>query len=127
MKKETNLLLLFGLFQSCTSIVDCENELIFTQKNSDNTKHLFVFTRDCGATTSKSIHFSLLNRGVILDDSYGGNIFVANGKPTLESYKEAISTKWIDKKVLEIQYDKSLRVFKRDTVWGDVQIRYLPR
>lgn len=125
MKKEINLLLFLALLQSCIPISDCKNELIYAQSNNDNTKHLFAFTRNCGATTSESIQLSLFNKTINLDDIEGGNIFIADGKPTLESYKEAISIKWIDKKALEVQFDKTLRVFKKDTVWNDIRIRYL--
>lgn len=125
MKKEVNILLFSAFLQSCTPIADCKNELIYAQSNSDNTRHLYAFTRNCGTTTSESIQLSLFNKNISLDDIEGGNIFIADGKPTLESYKEAISIKWIDKKALEVQFDKTLRVFKKDTVWNNIRIRYL--
>ncbi|NID09540.1 hypothetical protein [Fibrivirga algicola] len=125
MKTKIFGLLFFAFLQSCILKSDCENELISALNSDDDKLSLFLFTRDCGATTATSVQLLLRSKEDNLTDNETGNIFVADGKPTLESYREAVSVKWISKNVVEVQFDKTLRVFEQDTTWGSTKIKYL--
>jgi hypothetical protein len=105
---------------SCSSA--CGNQVIEQISSPDKTKTLYIFDRDCGATTDFVIHLAILDNSRKFGDGTVGNVFIADsnrGKVTLK-----VQTKWSSPSTIEIGYPSGSRVYKRKADVGGVRISY---
>jgi hypothetical protein len=61
----------------------CTNRLIEEKYSPDNSHKLFVFYRDCGATTKESIQIEIVNNDTKLTNNNVGNIFIMNSSSSI--------------------------------------------
>ncbi len=83
-----------------------------------------IFERECGATTSSSVHVSI-EPAPGHTPSGAGNVFTAD-----TNHKDIalhVTATWLSPKALRIEYDPRLRTFRREDRVGEVNITYLPR
>lgn len=113
--RKTFLLSLLILLVGCSI---CENSII-SEKVSPNREFLvYLFDRDCGATTSKSAHISLKKINSKLKNSEKGNVFIADNI-------EKIEVDWINAKSIEISVNSNCRIFLQEEKYNDIEINVI--
>lgn len=112
------------LISSC-SIFDVEkNEIINELANPIKNKKAIVFLKGGNATADNSVQIILSGIDFNLKNLETGNIFIADtnyGKADLEN---SVRTIWPANDTLIVEFDKSLRVFKKETILDGVTIIY---
>ncbi|MTT31478.1 hypothetical protein GMB86_05520 [Terrilactibacillus sp. BCM23-1] len=93
----------------------CRNEIIQGVPSPDGEIVAYLFSRDCGATTSVSFQLSIMDEGDELPNQ-SGNTFVSDGKFTIE---------WVNEKNLRINYKESSRTFEKDTRVNGIKVEYV--
>lgn len=92
----------------------CGNEVLSTNNSPDGTYSAYVFTRDCGATTSDSYQLSILKKDKNLKNNVG-NTFVS---------EEIFDLEWLDDGQLLVVYPTSAKNYKMKNKIGRVDIVY---
>lgn len=118
--------ILTSIMNSCNLAGTCGNDLI--KEVSNNNYKVFIFFRDCGATTANSVQVSILNSNKKFDDDIMGNVFTVddiNTKSYLDS--SSIDVKWLSKDSLEIIFDKKLNTYNKEVKVSDISIVYVER
>lgn len=77
----------------------CVNDIVQKVPSPNGEKVAYIFTRDCGATTSLSPQLSILNKDENFPNKSGN---------TFRSYKE-FSIRWLSNMKLQVIYEKRLR------------------
>ena len=104
------------LMAASYSVYSCSYNTI--EKSIESPDHryvVFLFIRDLGATTKASHQVSIYPKGKTLGDS-GGNVFVTYGRADIE---------WSKQDELQIRILKREHIFKQETSYKDVTIKYL--
>lgn len=92
----------------------CGNEVVSANDSPNEAYTAYVFTRDCGATTSVSYQLSILKKGKMLKNK-GGNTFVS---------EEEFDVEWTDDTALTVAYPTSAKTYKMKSKRGKVDITY---
>ncbi len=107
----------------------CGNQVIQKVVAPDERHTVFLFQRDCGATTGFSTQISLYPRDADKNlPNSAGNVFIAEEKgngPKGYWHGPLVRTRWLDGNKLEIRYHHTARTFYRQTRLGIVQIKYV--
>ncbi|MGG1397680.1 hypothetical protein ABE288_07580 [Bacillus salipaludis] len=93
----------------------CENEIVQTVPSPNGEKVAYIFTRDCGATTSPSPQLSILNKDEILQNESGN---------TFRSDKE-FSIGWHTNIKLQVNYEKNSKTYEMDKSVNGIEIGYV--
>jgi hypothetical protein len=118
-------LFILVILQSCIDIANSENEIVKQRRDYKNIRNCILFIKNGGATVGDSYQISILSFQDKLSDSDTGNIFVADDRNgSISSDTSRINFEWIGLDTLNINFDKSLRVFKMKTKASDVTIIY---
>lgn len=115
-----SLILIALLTSGCSSA--CENQVVDRITSPDNNKVLYIFERDCGATTDFVTHVAVLARSAAFDSDTVGNVFVADSNRG--KVKFTVRAKWISPSAIEIAYPSGSRVYKKITDANGIQIAY---
>ncbi|WP_342504999.1 DUF5412 family protein [Sporosarcina sp. FSL K6-2383] len=91
----------------------CANEVLSANDSPNGTYTAYVFTRDCGATTSVSYQLSILKKDQILKNK-NGNTFVS---------EKEFDVEWTDDRQLTV-YPTSAKTIKMKNKRGKVSIVY---
>lgn len=107
-------LTLTGSVAACGDVT-CANSVLQDLPSPDGHRHLIVFKRDCGATTSVSTQASILtsSRGLPVGS---GNVFVSDHGD--------VGGEWIDAHTVKISYSAGTRIFKQVKRHDDTDVRY---
>ncbi|WOI51982.1 hypothetical protein [Parvularcula sp. LCG005] len=104
----------------------CENTIVQRLASPGSRHTAFLFERGCGATTGFSGHVSIVGSGSTPNGA--GNVLIAerkNGPSGSETYHgPSIIMRWQDETTLIVSLDPEARVFKQETVFGDIQVLY---
>jgi hypothetical protein len=92
----------------------CENEVLLQKDSPNNEKVAYVFTRDCGVTTSVSYQLSIIDQHNELKNK-SGNTFVSN---------QSFETKWKSDNQLIVIYKNNAETYEMDKKVGEVTIEY---
>jgi len=120
--------LLVILTVSCSLLGDGENTLIKKTANSGQTKTAFLFMRESGATVADSYQVTVTDADKDFDKKAPGNAFTVDtdhGATKLDS--SSINLTWLTEDKLQIDYDKKLRTFVKETKVNGVTVSYNPR
>jgi hypothetical protein len=109
---------LFYLLILLISCSICENTIIAEKVSPRKDFLVYLFDRDCGATTSKSAHISLKKRNSKLKNSEKGNIFIADNI-------EKIEVDWVNTKSIEISVNSDCRIFLQEEKYNDIEINVI--
>lgn len=112
------------LLSSCSIFDVGKNEIISEIANPIEDKKAIVFLKRGNATADNSVQITLSGLDFNLKNSETGNIFIADtnyGKAELEN---SVKTIWSANDTLIVEFDKSLRVFKKEPIIGGVTIIY---
>lgn len=93
----------------------CGNDIVQKVPSPSDKKVAYIFTRDCGATTSFSPQLSILDK----EDKFpnkSGNTFRSDKKFTIV---------WIDEKKLKVIYDEKSETYKMDRRVNGVRVEYV--
>jgi len=116
-----NLVLLFGLLcAGCFSLLGrCANSINAESISPDGMHIAVVYERDCGATTDFSTIVNIRSRTEKFD-SEKGVLFIVKGR-------HRIDVSWKDggKLQLECKDCRSEDVFRRESVWNDIEILHV--
>ena len=105
---------------ACSSA--CGNRVIERIVSPDNTKTLYIFQLDCGATTDFVTHVVVLGDSSSFGNGTVGNVLVADsnrGKVNL-----TVRAKWITPSTVEIAYPSGSRVYNRAADADGVHVSY---
>ena len=105
----------------------CGNDVWSESKSPDGKWKAVIFAVDCGATTtSKELapRVSVLRADETFSDRDRGNVFGAgnNGKAMPPG---TVQVTWIGPHELTIQYPSAASVFKQETRYKDVTVKYV--
>lgn len=93
----------------------CGNEIVQKVPSPNGEKVAYIFTRDCGATTSTSPQLSILNQGEkLLNES--GNTFRSN---------KGFSIGWLSNTKLQVIYEQSSEKYKMEKNVNGIEIDYI--
>lgn len=113
--------LLFGAV-ACS----CENRLLADVASPDGRRRVVGFERNCGATTPRNLHVSILMSGERTTAS--GNLLVVDGgqNATLShsDLGSLVRLAWLAPNELHISYDDRLRVFKQNRAIDGIRVTY---
>lgn len=84
----------------------CASRVVEEIRSPDGLRRALLFTRDCGATTSVSVHVSVIPFNHVLENE-GGNLFIA----TVEGTPMA-QARWLDNRTIEISHHHLARVYR---------------
>jgi hypothetical protein len=102
----------------------CRNEIV-TESTAPDGKHAaYLVERDCGATTSASLHLSVGKSGGKVPET--GNIFIADQGRKWNVPLEA-RIEWVAPDLLRVDLDPRLRLFKKEANTDGVKIEYLEK
>lgn len=128
-KNVTLLLIVTALFCSCLQLFnEPETSLIKSLQNSGKTRKAVLLQSSGNATVDLSLHVSILSSNYILLGTELGNTFIVDpnhGMAPLDSL--SVNFKWISNDTLQIEYDKKLRTFKKESIVTGVHILYVNR
>ncbi len=132
MNKFKNIIPLFIvtiLFSSCLQIFDePKTSLIKSLENSGKTRKAVLLQNIGNATVDRSLQVSLYDSDYKLLGTELGNTFIVDpnhGITRLDS--SSINFNWISNDTLQIEYDKKLRTFKKESRVSEVNIRYVTK
>ncbi len=120
------VMLFLGLSISASGCISCGNTLYYTNQSKDGSRTIFVYVKNCGATTPFVTHISLL-RGDREIKNDGGNLFTAAGdqEAALSGLGAmAFEIIWKDNDHVIIRYDAKARVFKKIEELDGLRIQY---
>jgi hypothetical protein len=103
----------FGLFYVLFPDM-CGNEVLLKKDSPNNEKTAYVFTRDCGATTSVSYQLSILDQHNELKNK-SGNTFISD---------QSFEVKWKSNNELVVIYKNNAETYEMDKKVGGVTIEY---
>ena len=117
------IIIILGVFIAGKYVLDslfgdlCGNEIVQKVSSPSDEKMAYIFTRDCGATTSSSLQLSILDKG---DDfqNESGNTFRSDKDYSIE---------WVDEKHLKVIYDKTSETYEKDTKVNGIKIEYISK
>lgn len=105
----------------------CQNEVLADERSPDGQYRVIKFQRDCGATTDFSTQVSVIPAWWYLRN-VSGNLFVADtdhGKaPSGAGGGPDVRVEWMSPSMLLVSYHPDARVFKSESVVGNVSVRY---
>ena len=115
-----------GLFLSGCSACDsmCGNEIISSVPSPSGTHYAVVFQRNCGATTGFSTQVSVLPAGKRLPNDPGNTFIADEGHDYSVPLDVAVS--WDSEKVVRLEYDARLRIFRNESQVRGVKVVYSP-
>jgi len=93
----------------------CGNDIVQKVTSPYGEKVAYIFTRDCGATTSPSPQLSILNKGENLPNKSGN---------TFRSDKE-FSIRWLSNMKLQVIYEKNSETYEMDKSVNGIKIDYV--
>lgn len=93
----------------------CGNEIIQKVSSPNGEKVAYLFTRDCGATTSSSPQLSILNKNENLQNK-SGNTFRSN---------KDFSIRWLSNMNLQVNYEKNSEIYEMDKSVNEIEIDYI--
>ena len=105
---------------ACSSA--CGNRIVERIASPDKTKTLYIFERDCGATTDFVTHVAVLDYSSSFDNSTVSNVFAADsnrGKVDL-----TVRARWISPSTVKITYPSGSRVYNRAADANGVHVSY---
>jgi hypothetical protein len=117
-------------FASCSLLSDDTgiNTIIKESSNTIHSKKAFLFLKEAGATVSDSYQVTITDNSPILSNSEVGNAFtVGTNHSDSRLDKTSINFTWLGDSILQIDYDKRLRVFIQEKKVNGVAIIYLAR
>lgn len=112
----------------CTPIETCSNKVVKALPSPNGKQTLWLYVRDCGATTGYSTHIALLDGNT--PPTEGGNIAVADDNhgvvKTDQSNHQLLGTdvRWVGSKGVAITFPIGARTFKMEHQLGDITISY---
>jgi hypothetical protein len=95
----------------------CTNEILSTNDSSNGRYTAYIFTRDCGATTSVSYQLSILKKDKKFKNK-SGNTFVS---------KQEFDVEWEDDTQLSVVYPELSETYEMDKKVGRVVVVYKTR
>ena len=97
----------------------CDNSQPIRVPSPDESAAAWVFVRDCGATTAKSVQVSVLpaSDGAPRE---AGNTFIIGAEST-------VVAEWTAAGQLVISYEPLAEIFKREVRVGEVEVAYRER
>lgn len=96
---------------------ECESAILSEQKSPNEDFVLWVFRRDCGATTSYAYGLSIRRAGDEFDQSARDEVFLMEGDmPATAS--------WVDVDRIQVNIPKGAEVFRSDQSWEGITITY---
>jgi hypothetical protein len=104
----------------------CANEIVGQSASPDGKWNAVVFDVDCGATTTNkelAPRVSILPANKPLSDRDSGNVFGAGNNGTVNNMIVRVS--WTAANELTIRYPARASVFRQESVYKDVKIKYL--
>lgn len=93
----------------------CGNDIVQKVTSPNGERVAYIFTRDCGATTSPSPQLSILKKGENLPNKSGN---------TFRSDKE-FSIRWLSNMKLQVIYEKNSETFVMDESVNEIEIDYI--
>jgi hypothetical protein len=109
----------------------CGHQALGSYLSPDGTKKVVLFVVDCGATTSFSVHASILPSAEELHDTDKGNVFIADANHGAAAEYNAIGgpavqVAWSDRNEVEIRYSRGARIFLEIPRFGQTRVSYSP-
>lgn len=105
----------------------CNNEILAKIPSPDKKYNLYIFQRDCGATTGFSTQASILPVSESLPNKKG-NIFIADTNhgeaPSGKGGGPELKADWQQSGFLSLKYHKKTRVFESEASYDEVKITY---
>ena len=95
----------------------CGNEIKAEFASPDKSQRVVVFERDCGATTTYSLHASLLALDAKLPNT-SGNLFVANRT------SPALRVRWESPGRVVLDHHAEAHVFKTERRFNGVEVQH---
>ena len=95
----------------------CGNDIVQKVTSPDGEKLAYIFTRECGATTSPSTQLSILNKGENLSNE-SGNTFRSD---------KIFSIKWLSNKILQVIYEKNSVTYEMDRSVDGIEVDYVEK
>jgi hypothetical protein len=96
---------------------DCESIVLSEQKSPKGAFVLWVFRRDCGATTAYVFGISIRDAGDGFDPEARDEVFIMEGD-------EAATASWVDVDRVQVDVPEGARLFRSDERWQGVTITY---
>lgn len=93
----------------------CGNEIIQKLPSPNGESVAYIFTRDCGATTSPSPQLSILKKDKKLANE-GGNTYRSDKDFTI---------KWLSNRRLQVVYEKNSETYEKDRSVNGIKITYV--
>jgi hypothetical protein len=125
--KVTLLCILTVLFCSCVQILDePETSFVKSLQNSGKTRKAVLLQSFGNATVDLSLQVSILSSNYKLLGTEVGNTFIVDtnhGMADLDS--SSVNLKWISNDTLQIEYDKKLRTYKKESTVAGVHVFYV--
>lgn len=95
----------------------CGNDIVQKVPSPNGEKVAYIFTRDCGATTSLSPQLSIINKNENLPNKSGN---------TFRSDKE-FSIGWLSNIKLQVIYEKNSETYEMDKGVNGIEIDYVEK
>ena len=106
---------------SCSAMDPCGNDALGVSQSPDGMKEAIVFVRDCGATTSESIHVFVAKRADPGQDIAWSHTTQGNALVLEDS---EVAAQWADNDRLILTYQPGAKVFKKESPVEGVVIEY---
>lgn len=100
----------------------CENEVRSEHVSPDGKWKYVTFDRNCGATTADNFQVTVLPATAGPSDS-AGNTFIADDNHGAARF--VALAEWLPPHTLQIRYSAQIRVFKKESHIGEVEIKYV--
>jgi len=117
--------LILILLCSCNLFEESSNIVISQKYNFSKTHKFIVFKKIGNATTSNSLHVSLMSSNSVISKKGNGNIFIADQiEKSGFLFESALDVKWVSDTKVELYYPDMIRVFKKEKLieFGDDEL-----
>jgi hypothetical protein len=119
------MLALLGIFialstSACSSA--CGNQVVERIASPDKSKIIYIFERDCGATTDFVTHIAVLAHSDAFGNNTVGDVFVADSNRGKVNF--TVHAKWISPSAIEIAYPSGSRVYTKAADVKGVRVSY---
>lgn len=108
----------------------CSNEVFKEIRAPLGQRKAVFFNRGCGALDSSyTTQISILAPNEKIDVASEGNIFIAENEWSERSkrWHLDIDAKWQSPNILVLQYPKSAKVYRSETIWKGIKVNYVKR
>lgn len=130
LRRNLTIFSLSFILTSCLSnaLSDGSDTIIKESSNARHDKKAILFSREAGATVPDSYQVSVMNYNKKFDTTEVGNAFTFDSNHGLTRLDSASANfTWIADDSLQIDYDKNLRTFIKETKVHGVNILYKER